>query len=325
MRLSFVSFTDKGAALCDALMEKLRALGYDVSCREKGVPLTDWTARAFTMAEGLVFIGAAGIAVRAIAPHVRDKARDPAVVVLDEGGRYAVSLLSGHLGGANELAWLLAEMTGGQAVITTATDGRGAFAVDSWAKRQGCFVIEPERIRQVSSRVLAGETVTVSSEFPIAGEPPQGVALSPPPAQVEVTLRPRGEALHLVPPIGVLGIGCKKDTPQEALERVLARSEIAPQGICGVCSIDLKAREPGLLAFCRAHGWQLRTFSAEELAAVPGTFSVSPFVEKVTGVDNVCERAAVLGSGGALYQKKLTGDGVTLALALKPTTMDWSW
>ena len=111
----------------------------------------------FAQADALIFVGAVGIAVRAIAPHCKSKATDPAVVVLDECGRFAVPLLSGHLGGANALARALAEACGAIPVITTATDANGVFAVDEWAKAQGCAVLEPERIKLVSGALLAGQ------------------------------------------------------------------------------------------------------------------------------------------------------------------------
>ena len=139
-----------------------------------GVRLTDWTAAQFAQNDALIFVGAAGIAVRAIAPHCRSKAADPAVVVLDEGGRFAIPLLSGHLGGANELAQRLAAVCHAVPVITTATDGRGVFAVDEWAKRQNCAVAEPERIRYVSGALLAGQSVCYAADWVVSGTPPGG-------------------------------------------------------------------------------------------------------------------------------------------------------
>ena len=100
---------------------------------------------------------------------------------------------------------------------------------------------------------------------------------------------------------------------------------LCPEAICQVCTIDRKADEPGLLAFCAAHGWPLRTFSAGVLSAVRGTFTGSAFVEKTVGVDNVCERAAVLGSGGTLLIPKQAAGGVTLAAASAPFHPDWRW
>ena len=101
-----------------------------------------------------------------------------------------------------------------------------------------------------------------------------------------------------------------------------ARHSLAPACIAAAASIDLKADEAGLLAFCRAHGWPITFYSAEQLRALPGPFTPSPFVQSVTGVDNVCERAA-LASGGTLLRKKTTRDGVTVALAMEELHLTW--
>lgn len=328
MNLEYLAFTARGMELAAALARALG--GTPARC---GAPegLAGWTARAFRQAEGLVFVGAAGIAVRAIAPHVRSKAADPAVVVVDEAGRFAIPLLSGHLGGANDLARRIAALLGGQAVLTTATDVRGAFAVDAWARHQGCAVVNPAAIRRVSAKLLAGQAIALRTDWPPAGEPPPGVLLAQgADCDVRVTLRPgQTDALVLVPRIAALGVGCRRGTPQAALEAafsaLLARGDLRPQAVRKACSLDRKQDEPGLLAFCRAHGFPLETFGAPALRAVPGDFAASPFVERVTGVDNVCERSAVLGSGGEILVKKQAGNGVTMALALAPYSPDWRW
>ncbi|MCD8375678.1 MAG: cobalamin biosynthesis protein [Oscillospiraceae bacterium] len=326
MTLVLLSFTDRGEALAAQLAQKLGGTAF-----RSGAPLglRAWTEKWFPQAEGLIYVGAVGIAVRAVAPYVRHKAADPAVVVVDELGRYAVPILSGHLGGANELARRAAKAVGAQAVITTATDLNGCFAVDEWARHQGWTVAEPERIRLVSARLLAGESVAVTSDFPIAGDCPPGVCLEPE-GQVRVTLRQDGsQALHLVPRLATLGVGCKRDTPQQTIEAVfqnfLEDCGLYFQGVAQVCSISLKAEEPGLLAFCRAHGWPFRTFTPQELEAVPGCFTPSAFVKQVTGVDNVCERAAAAGSGGKILVPKYAKEGVTFALAVKETEFNWNW
>lgn len=134
--------------------------GWDVSVSrgfgEGKADLRAWTALAWEASDALLFVGAAGIAVRAIAPHVASKATDPGVVVIDEAGRFAVPLLSGHLGGANELAQTVARAAGAIPVITTATDVRGVWAVDTWARRAGLAVSNPEAIKRVSARLLSG-------------------------------------------------------------------------------------------------------------------------------------------------------------------------
>ena len=329
MICAYIAFTARGLALAQRLAAACP--GSVARGGADGVPLADWTARQFAQSDALIFVGAAGIAVRAIAPHCRSKAADPAVVVLDEGGQFAIPLLSGHLGGANDLARRLADICGAVPVITTATDANGVFAVDEWAKRQRCTVLEPERIKRVSGALLAGETVRYSADWPIAGTPPQGVAPAADAAQADfaLTLHPQDGALHIVPYIAVLGVGCKRGTTQTTLEAVFANfceeCSLAPQAVAAAASIDLKQDEAGLAAFCAAHGWQMDFYTADALRRVPGSFTASRFVQGITGVDNVCERAAVLASGGGMYTPKWARGGVTFAVALRPFAPNWRW
>lgn len=329
MIISWLSFTEKGFTLAQRLAQQL---GGSVSRCGAEVTLTGWTAQQFAKSDALVFVGAVGIAVRAVAPHCRSKASDPAVVAVDECARFAVPLLSGHLGGANDLARRIAAVCGAAAVITTATDSNGVFAVDEWARYQNCALPEPERIKRVSGALLAGHSVRIFSDWPISGCPPHGVepASNAEQADVSLSMTLCGEqALHLVPRIGVLGIGCRRGTSAQQLEAVFldfcAENRIALQAVCAAASIDRKQDEPGLAAFCRRYGWQIRFYSAAQLAAVPGSFTASPFVQSIAGVDNVCERAAVLHSGGALFVPKFARGGVTFALAAKPYLPDWRW
>lgn len=210
MSRAYAAFTETGLALAETLARALP--GPVTRCGHGGPSLAEWTAAAFAQNEALIFVGAVGIAVRAIAPFCRSKASDPAVVVVDECGHFAVPLLSGHLGGANDLARAIAALCGAVPVITTATDAHGLFAVDEWARHHNCQVLEPERIKTVSGKLLAGEPVSFWSEFPIAGPAPAGVNAAPAPeaADFALTLSPAGNALHLTPRIGVLGIGCRR-------------------------------------------------------------------------------------------------------------------
>ena len=326
MTIRLLAFTDTGFALACRLAEELG--GRASRCGEND-SLAAWTAEGFSCADALVYVGAAGIAVRAAAPHLRSKASDPAVVVVDEGGRWAVPILSGHLGGANALARRIAAVLGGQAVITTATDCRGIFPVDLWAKAQNCAVLEPERIKDVSSRLLAGETVEFECGWPVEGTPPPGLVPGEGSGFSVSVFRKQDSRLHLVPRIVSLGVGCRRGTGREQIEAAFAAAAAAfsfcPESVVRVCTIRRKGDEPGLLAFCAARGWPLCTYSAEELAEAPGDFSGSAFVEQTVGVDNVCERAAVLGSGGTLLIPKQAGGGVTLAAAAAPYCPDWRW
>ena len=328
--LTLLAFTEKGFTLAQTLAS---ALGGRAFCSRhlEGFKLADWTKNAFASGDDLIFVGAVGIAVRAIAPYLVSKDTDPAVVAVDERGRFAVPLVSGHLGGANDLARNVAAACGAQPVITTATDANGLWAVDEWARRQGLRVTDIHRIVNVSSKLLEGKTVTVNSPWPIGGALPQGLALSDAEdADVLVSLRQHTlPGLALAPHAAVLGVGCRRDTPREAIEAAFERfvrdTGIWPACICQAATIDLKANEQGLLAFCAAHDWPLTCYSAQQLRAVEGDFTPSKFVSSITGVDNVCERACVLDSQGVLVEKKYAGGGVTLALAVRPITLDWRW
>ena len=214
MTRAYLAFTETGLALAKRLSAALP--GSVARCGQDGVSLAEWTSAQFVQSDALIFVGAAGIAVRAIAPHCKSKTTDPAVVVVDECGRFAVPILSGHLGGANDLARAIAAVCGAVPVITTATDAHGIFAVDEWAKHQNCTVLEPERIKLVSGALLAGKTVQFASDWPIAGAPPDGITAGDAP-DFALTLCPAGDALHLVPRIGVLGVGCKRGTSAETV------------------------------------------------------------------------------------------------------------
>lgn len=330
MNLFLIAFTDRGKALADTLAAALD--GDSVRCGEP-LGLREWVAAHFQTGNCLIFVGAAGIAVRAVAPYVRSKTADPAVVVVDEAGGFAIPILSGHLGGANDLARTIGSICGAVPVLTTATDVNGVFAVDEWAKRQNCVIPNAEKIKEVSSLLLSGGTVRLRSDLPIAGEPPRGVRVTEEQDyDVLLSLRTRGkDVLRLVPRIAVLGVGCRRGAPRDAIEAaltaMLGKSSLYEQAICAVATIDLKKDEPGLLAFCAGHGWPLRSYSAEQLRQVEGDFTASAFVERVTGVDNVCERAAVLAAnGGPIRWKKTAGNGVTTAVALmKPYHPTWRW
>ncbi len=326
---ALTAFTTRGTVLAEAL-----AAALDGHLRTEDEPLANWARRSFESCEALVFVGAAGIAVRTVAPLIRNKTEDPAVVCVDETGRWVIPLLSGHLGGANALAERIASLTGGEAVITTATDLNGAFAVDLWAKKQGMSILQPERIKRISAGILRAETATLVCDRPIEGAPPEHVKVErgtdgDPPADVRVSFRViSSSALQLVPRVLTLGIGCRRGTEASVLEAALedfcTERRILPQAVEQAASIDRKKDEAGLISFCEKHGWPLRFFSAGELGSQEGSFSGSAFVEATVGVDNVCERAAVCGAGGELIEKKYARAGVTFALAERPAVYDWS-
>lgn len=294
--------------------------------RPRDLSASAFTKKQWTKVNGFIFIGAVGIAVRTVAPLIFSKAKDPAVVVLDEKGHFSIPILSGHLGGANMLAEKLAEMIGARAVITTATDLNDLFAVDVWSKESGCALKETDRIKEVSGSLLRGEKVGFSSDFPFSGDLPKGLTLEKVDVGICISLNDTKEpfpvTLHLVPRIVILGSGCRKGTDKEKfssfVRKTLKKAGISILALKELVSIDLKKNEPCIQAFCRENDLALRTFTAEQLRSAKGDFTASAFVKKTVGVDNVCERSAVK-AGGKLFIRKQTHEGMTLAASV----LDW--
>ena len=291
-----------------------------------------WTAERFAREDALVFVSATGIAVRAIAPHVRDKFSDPAVVSVDEAGAFAVPLLSGHVGGANELARAIAGVTGGQAVVSTATDVNGLFAVDEWAARNNLAIVERVIAREVSAALLEGREVGLFTDEQLDWKVPPGVVSGEAAREVSVgfavslddTIKPFPQTLHLVPRIVTVGVGCRKGCDpavlEQAVEDALREAKVSQYAVVRLATIDVKRGERAIELLAQSRGWELRYYTADELAAVPGEFTPSDFVKRTVGVDNVCERAALL-EGGALMMGKRAREGTTVAIArLTPTS-----
>ena len=335
-----ISFTRAGGLLAERICTVLTEHGFRAAAYRKGgagaygrpveEPLGDWAGRHFGREDLLVFVGACGIAVRAIAPYVRDKRTDPAVLVLDEKGGFCIPLLSGHLGGANEAALLLGRALGCAPVLTTATDVNGAFAVDVFAARNRLAISDMGLAKAVSAAILRGEDVGFRCDGGVEGPLPAGLRPAEegkevPALGICIATRkgktdPFPRTLYLIPRAVTVGIGCRRGTERETIAALAQERREAlglfPQAIRQVASIDLKRDEPGLLAYCEAEGLPLRTYSAEELAQVPGEFTSSDFVRSVAGVDNVCERSACRAAQpGRLLEGKTGRNGVTVAFA----------
>lgn len=347
MKLAIIAFTRSGSIFAKRIRDVYEQKGNACVCCCKGkdaagwgLPILDsslkeWAGEMFRECDGLLFIGAAGIAVRTIAPFIVSKASDPAVLVMDEQGHFVISLLSGHLGGANGLAREIAALVGAVPVITTATDAGGRFSVDDFARRENMYLDSLPLAKEVAADILEQRTIGLYSDFEVAGPiPPElsiqkkdglGISIS-----VDETYDPFPRTLHLVPRIAVLGIGCKKETPkekiQELVEQVLRQNQLSGHAIAKVASIDLKKEEPGLVEFCRQWDLPFLVYSAEELSEVEcdGGFSESSFVRQITGVGNVCERSALRAAGRKkLFQRKVAQDGVTVAIALEEYTVNF--
>ncbi|MBQ8687660.1 MAG: cobalt-precorrin 5A hydrolase [Ruminococcus sp.] len=340
MKIAVISVTEKGRRLSrrvESLLSRQHMVNRYCFIRHTDEDAADFsdiygiTSNIFTAYHALIFICACGIAVRSIAPHIRSKDRDPAVVVLDDCGRFAIPVLSGHLGGANRLAEILAEKTGMLAIITTATDVGGQFSPDSFAKANQLLITDLKVAKKIAAAVLSGEKIGLYSDYSCRNLPPDivedtmcrtGVCISADPSKA-----PFPVTLNLIPRNIVIGIGCKRGTSCDAIERHVADSlrtaGIDSRRICALSTITIKADEPGLLAYCEKHSLKLHIYTAEELMEVSGNFIASEFVKKQTGADNICERSAVRCSGGKLILRKTSGNGVTAAAAELPVTPDF--
>ncbi len=294
-KFKLISFTDVGRELMLSLGEKL------IGERGKVVPvdsLEGFTQEAFRQGNVLIFIGAVAIAVRAIAPFVKDKTTDPAVLAIDEKGAFVVPVLSGHIGGANEYARDIADLIGAIPVVTTATDIRGEFAVDVFAKNNGLEISDMKMAKEFSAKLLRGE-------------------------EAVFTITPRkheGHGLFLIPKCLVVGMGCRKGKSYEELKAlltdVLSENDLDIRALKALVSIDIKEKEEGLVELAKSCGIPFVTYPASVLMAQEGDFDRSELVLKKTGADNVCERAVAAFGAGKMLVHKTARDGMTIAIGI---------
>lgn len=297
--------------------------------------------------KSFIFIMASGIVLRTVAPLIKDKRTDPAVVVLDEKGRFAVSLLSGHLGGANKLAKEIADFLNSkrglagetkshprtEAVITTASDVNNLPAIDLWAKENDLIIEDWKALPYIATRFLNDGKLNVYSDIEISM--PKGFQTTDNPESADMLITNKNDLfanspihqfarLYLRPKNLVIGIGCNSGTSavetEDAVKRALAEKNLSFLSIHSVATIDIKADEKGLNKFVRGYGFPIKTFAADELNKISSASGVRSLeiVFKATGAYAVAEPAALLASGAdeLLVRKQKIGN-VTVAVAEK--------
>ncbi len=309
----------------------------------KLLPLEDGFTKAvaaiFQSYDALIFISAVAVVVRGIASCLRGKAEDPAVIVVDEGGRYVISLLSGHLGGANQLAGDIAGHLGAEPVVTTATDGQGLPAFDDLARKYGWQIENLPDLKKVSAALLEGREIMFYSSRPLdpvfrqelggricfteSGEDltrsENGAVLVTnslklpelPPGLPYIILRPRTVAA---------GVGCRRGVPAEkivaAVKKAFNQAGLSESGLACLASGEFKADEVGLIEAAEQLGVPFKIFKREEIISALGGSVTSGFVEEQVGVGAVAEPCARLGSGdGEIILPVRRGSGITVALA----------
>ena len=352
--LRILSFTKTGTELNKKICKKLDndfCAGYAperiLNENEELAPLPEnipeWIQEHWSV-DDFLFIGAAGIAVRMIAPNVKDKYTDSAVLVMDEKAQYIIPLLSGHVGGAIPLSEQIADITGAIPVITTATDVQQKFAVDVFARDHYLKITDREKAKQISSAVLEGKTIGIYVEEGYSllrrtvvreteryaelqwcdnkealDEYEYGVLIS--------TDAKVGSERILVLQIGsiVAGVGCRKGIAMQVLEQGICETTtqhgLDQRQLEAIVSIDLKAEEAGLNELSEKWKVPFITYTAVQLKSTGEASSSSDFVQQITGVDNVCERAVKYHlkdkTNGKIIQEKLRLKGMTVSLGIR--------
>ena len=350
MRIALIAITRNGALLGQRLREGLVGAELYMSGRYgeqagserhlfEPADLKVLITSLWHKVDGFVFIMASGIVVRIIAPHLESKEADPAVVVMDDAGKFAVSLLSGHLGGANELAERCALISKARAVITTATDVNDLPSFDMLAKEQGWVIDDISQVKLLNSLLLNGEEIAVVDHSGQTRSLFRGKGKlsfydtftealdSPAPGFLFVTNRQLSQQnlpknlLVLRPRNLILGIGCNRGTPQEEIDDFVAmhlrRSRFSLKSVCSIATAEAKRDETGLIAFAEHHALPLVFFTSEELNRVAVPSPPSQHALEAIGAAGVAEPAAILASGGGrLLLNKVKSANVTLAIAI---------
>jgi cobalt-precorrin 5A hydrolase len=292
--------------------------------------LSQELSRQFTKFSAHVFIFSTGIAVRIIAPLIQSKTIDPAVIVVDDNGINVISLLSGHLGGANSLTIKIAELIDAKPIITTATDINQLPSIDLIAQKNNLFIKNPEAIKHVNMVFLKNENMDVHDPLNCLGNliPQEFVRSTKIPekgAGVVCTWKtisvPR-ETLILRPKVLSVGIGCNRNTPEQVIHEFLKdvfRSQgLSLNSVFTLATTRVKEDETGLLKLADNLGLPLELYDNDLLNSVETIENPSKMVEKHLGVKSVCEAAAILAANrGRLIVPKHKNKDVTIAVAIK--------
>lgn len=303
--------------------------------------LHDFVKNAFSKKLPILFISSCGIAVREISPYIKNKFSDSPVLVMDEKSKFIIPILSCHLGGANKIAKNLSAKLSAFPVITTATDVQEKFSIDVFAKNNGLIILNRDGIKKISSKILNNEIISVwineKINYSKLDVPKCFKIISPnedfkfADVKIDFAKEKTNCILQLRPKLYCVGIGCKKNKSFEELydflKRILIENlNLMPDEVSSISSIDIKKSEMGLLILSQFLNIPFYTYSTEKLNSVEGNFSESDFVKKITGISNICERAAKLSSGedGKIILKKTSFNGMTIALA-KQESINLNW
>jgi cobalt-precorrin 5A hydrolase len=296
----------------------------DNECEKIEGDLSSFTGELFKRHRTLVFIMATGIVVRCIAKHLKDKTTDPAIVVMDEQGQFVISLLSGHLGGANEITEKIAQKLHATAVITTSSDVQGLPSVDMIAKEQNLFIPSMDDVKNITAMIVNGKKValrnesslTLPSYFTNTEESAEGLVVVSNRLSIECAV----PFAQLIPRNITIGVGCRRGILGENIiafiQEQLDIHNIHPQSIYQIASTEIKSDEQGILDTA-AYFKVLATFiKNQDIEAIEDQFTKSEFVKSNIGIASVCEPSAFIAAGrkGHFISKKQAKEGITVAI-----------
>ena len=329
MKIACLTFTKNGEKIAHRLKSPDHFLDIDIYVNGKnGEKIKNSFETIFHQYDGIVFISSTGIAVRFIAPLIQDKTIDPAIVVIDDLGQYAISLLSGHIGGANQLATQLADILAAQAIVTTASDSRGIEAIDLFAKRHGLTIESMEDAKRITAMMIEDKEIQIYSEGPkdikypyLVQENPKGIVIISSSSKEwidnHMTIQKNIPMCMLRPKVFNVGIGCRRGKTKEeilqAIHQTFDNQGLAINAICAIGTIDVKKDEQGIIDVCEELDVEMRIFTTDEIQKVQHQFKSSNFVQSAVGVTSVSEPCAHL-LGGKMIVNKTAVNGVTIAV-----------
>ncbi|WP_300343027.1 cobalt-precorrin 5A hydrolase [Fusobacterium sp.] len=276
---------------------------------------TDELTKKFNNYDGHIFIMATGIVIRKISCLIKSKDIDPAVLVIDEGGNFVISLLSGHIGGANELTYKVANTFSLLPIITTSSDVTGKIAIDTLSQKLNCEMESLTKAKDLTSLIVDNKKVEILLPNNVKiGENTNssGVVIASNKKNIDI--------MRIYPKNLIVGVGCRRGTPKEeifkALDEVMKKHNLAYESIKRVATVDIKADELGLLSLVEELQKELVIISREEIKEVEQRFKGSEFVKKQIGVSCVSEPCALLASNGNgdFLEQKYIYNGITISI-----------
>ncbi|WFA10254.1 cobalt-precorrin 5A hydrolase [Tissierella sp. Yu-01] len=332
MKLACLSFTDKGYVLGEQLAN-LHSTKYFIehfsNSRIEG-GIRSFINRSWSKYDGFIFISATGIAVRMIASYIKNKAKDPAIIVIDDMAKFVISLLSGHLGGANKVAEWIADEIGVTPVITTASDNRGIDSVDVFAQRNNYHIEDMKSVKEITSMMVNGKRIGIYTEdekminydnIEII-EDLSNLDVTLDGAIIVTSVKDIGEInipFTILRPKNInIGIGCRKgietEVIVEAIEAALMGKNISVKSLRTIGTVEVKKFEVGIIKAAEHFGCSLKIFGIDDIEQIENKFQKSQFVKDTIGVYSVSEPCAYL-LGGEMITRKSRFNGVTISIS----------